>query len=73
MCLSLGKIADPQSISLLLKLQCDLNYQVRLNACLALLKFGEQGIQALSLIDEDMDNYASQTGKYVLSFDLEAK
>lgn len=72
-CLSLGKIADPQSISLLLRLQCDLNYQVRLNACLALLKFGEQGIAALSIIDEDMDNYASQTGKYVLSFDLEAK
>lgn len=71
--INLGKLSDPQSIPHLLKAQCDSSYPVRLNACIAMLKLGERGRKALMTIDEDLDRYASQTAKYVLSFDLEAR
>lgn len=71
--INLGKLSDPQSIPHLLKAQCDSSYPVRLNACIAMLKLGERGRKALQTIDEDLDRYASQTAKYVLSFDLEAR
>lgn len=70
---SISQIGDKDSLPLLLQSQRDSKYSVRLQACLAMLRLGQEGFNALHIIDQDMDRYASETAKYVLSFNLEAR
>lgn len=67
---SLGNLSDKNALGVLAKGLRDSNWWVRLNSALSLKKYGQEGVTVLKKQDKDIDAYAFEMAKYVLSLNV---